>query len=520
MVYFYAQPAQPLSMKKSILFLSSLLLVCTTVKSQISYEERIELELKDGYENEKIISFGSHGFILSAKNSKSSGKEIEWKYDKYDVNLQATETKKILLGKKLTFEASYTDEHRTHSFYKDRKGNYSLITIEASNLEVATVTGLLPRKATVFSMSVLGDYVFLEVYIKNSPLIVSVNWKTGEHKTIPILIDNVSSKKTRLKDFQLLKGTNELFMYVSAEVEKKKSDVYVVSFNANGEKKEIFNLTKGIDKNLVDISCSKVADDTYIYTGTYATNNAYSSEGIFFCQAKKGKVDYIKFYNYLDLKNFLSYLPEKKQEKIEKKKKRKEKKGKDYSLSYKIAAHEVTPLDDGYLFLGEAYYPTYRTVTYTTTPTSNGVASTSTQTRLVFDGFQYTHAMLGKFDKAGSLVWDQTFDMWSSYKPYSVRNLISIAEKNQNSLKLVFASHNKITAKSFDFDGTVIQENQSDEIKTPNKEDKTKYTLSAIDFWYDNYFIAYGKQKIINKDSNRKTKRKREVYFISKIKFE
>jgi hypothetical protein len=113
-VYFYAQPAQPLSMKKSILFLSSLLLVCTTVKSQISYEERIELELKDGYENEKIISFGSHGFILSAKNSKSSGKEIEWKYDKYDVNLQATETKKILLGKKLTFEASYTDEHRIH----------------------------------------------------------------------------------------------------------------------------------------------------------------------------------------------------------------------------------------------------------------------------------------------------------------------------------------------------------------------------------------------------------------------
>ncbi|MCB0739101.1 MAG: hypothetical protein KDC92_16445, partial [Bacteroidetes bacterium] len=199
---------------------------------------------------------------------------------------------------------------------------------------------------------------------------------------------------------------------------------------------------------------------------------------------------------------------------------KKEKKGKELVFSYRIAMHGIIKVDDGYMFLGEAYYPTYRTETYTTTSTVNGVTTTTTNTRQVFDGYQYTHAILSKFNEDGKLIWDQIFEMWPSYKPFVVKHFISIAERNQNSLKLVFASRSRITSKSFDFNGTIIQESESEEIETNFENDKTKSSFSNIDYWYDNFFIAYGEQKIKNTKDDTRQKRKRKVYFINKIKYE
>ena len=44
-----------------------------------------------------------------------------------------------------------------------------------------------------------------------------------------------------------------------------------------------------------------------------------SSEGLLFCQTDENKIDFIEFYSFLDLENFLSYLPQESQRKIEKK---------------------------------------------------------------------------------------------------------------------------------------------------------------------------------------------------------
>ncbi len=106
-----------------------------------------------------------------------------------------------------------------------------------------------------------------------------------------------------------------------------------------------------------------------------------------------------------------------------------------------------------------------------------------------------------------------------AHKPYYVKRFISMAEKNQNFSKLVFASRNKIVSKSIDYNGSVIQDSESEEIDTAHEGDKEKRSFSNVDFGYDKYFIAYGRQIIKNK-GNKDVKRKRKVYFISKIKFE
>jgi len=112
-------------------------------------------------------------------------------------------------------------------------------------------------------------------------------------------------------------------------------------------------------------------------------------------------------------------------------------------------------MNDGYIFIGEAFYPTYRNETRMVTSYVNGRPSTTMQTTLVFD-----------------------------------------------------------------HDGEILFEHQTDEIKTNFEGDKSKYSFSEIENWYDNYFIAYGSQKIKNEDTNNRNNKTRHVYFINKIKFE
>jgi len=257
----------------------------------------------------------------------------------------------------------------------------------------------------------------------------------------------------------------------------------------------------------------------YMITGTYSTKYTGISEGLFFGMTEDNAMAFIKLYNFLDLKNFLNYLPENKQKKIEKKKERKAEQGKQYTINYRIAGHDVISLEDGYIFLGEVYYPTYRTESYTSTTIVNGVATTTTHYRQVFDGYQYTHAVIAKFDRNGTLLWDQTFEMWPAYKPFYVKRFISVKEDEKDAVSMVYSSRNRIYSKSFDYAGRILKEFESDEIETGHTTDRSIRSYSNINYWYDRYFLVFGTQKIKNSDEE-PGKKKRTVYFINTIKFE
>ena len=327
-------------------------------------------------------------------------------------------------------------------------------------------------------------------------------------------------KRIVLDGMQIIEESNEIFVYVEAIKNKKLSTTYFVRMDDQGKMKDIVDFTQIGGEIITNTTVSYLSENKYVLTGTYSTKSRVSSEGMYFSIFEDGQVKSISFYNFLDLENFLNYLPERKKKKVEKKKKRKSDKGKEFKLRYYLAPHNIIQLEDGYVFLAEAYYPTYRTETYTTTSFVNGVATTTTQTRTVFDGYQYTHAFLAKFNLQGEMEWDETFKMTPVRKPFYVKRFINIAEQDDESIKLVFASGSVIHSKSVSFDGVVTNERSSSEIETGKEDDNIKYSFSNLSYWYDDYFIAYGSQKIKNvEDRGENGKKKRLVYFINKVQF-
>ena len=355
--------------------------------------------------------------------------------------------------------------------------------------------------------------IFAVGKLKREPVVWRINWNTGIKKILPISVPAFKLKDLKIMEVQTLGASKEVFLFIKAIESKRSHNTFVIKYDDEGRKKEFYEVKTDDEHQLMSSSASRIDNEEYIFNGTYSTPKSSGSNGLYIGKMKDQKLEFLKYYNFLDLDNFLSYLPERRQEKIEKKKKRKSKKGKELNISYLIASHDVIKTDDGYIFVGEAFYETTRAVT--TTTYVNGQAQTTTT--YVFDGYQYTHAVIAKFSNSGDLVWDHTFDLDPGYKPFSRKRFISLTQADDGSLKMAYGSRNKVVIKSFDLEsGEVIIDVESSEIELTLEGDKSKEkrAFSRVIHWYDDYFIAHGSQKIKNKEEG-----KRNVYFLSKIKF-
>ncbi|MCO6500112.1 MAG: hypothetical protein J5I47_07005 [Vicingus serpentipes] len=481
--------------------------------AQVETKKRIEFELKEGYESHDLAQFKDNGILFYSKSTDKKGKTREWKIEQYNTSLELKKTEFLTIPKDQYLGKSYTTDTDLYMFFSSKKGVYSFFKINARTLKIKKITGTLPSKAIVFEIHVINDIVFFDAKIKKSPMLFKLNLQSERQDLIPITLSGYDPKYLSIEDIQVIEEANEVMVYINA-YDKKEHDLYVIQFNNEGDKKSTFNLTKGHDMKLSSVSASYLGDNAYAYTGTYSDKSSTSSQGVYLCKTKGKIVSFFKFYNFLDFDKFLSYLPEKKQEKIEKKKVKKAKKGKEFKLDYRMASHDIMVINGQFVYLGEAYYATYRTETYTTYV--NGKATTSTRT--VFDGYQYTHAVIAGFNEKGEKLWDNTFEMWPSYKPYYAKKFITSSIDNDKKLNLLFASRTKIKTMSFYDNGEVYKENDYSYVETNDDEDKVKYSYSNLEHWYDKYFLAHGRQTIKNKTEDI-GKKKRSVYFINKVSY-
>ncbi|MGD9492042.1 MAG: hypothetical protein AB7V36_01660 [Bacteroidales bacterium] len=495
-------------MKKLLLMLMGIVLSSFMASAQLNTEKRIEIDLRNGYSGETIFESVHGYFILESKADDYVDGQAEIKYDLYSGDLELTETKSVLVPRKMLFRELYYNDDYIYNMYATKGGEFMITSVEMKTMNIETATGSLPPKVILRDMKVLGNQAYFLTSIKKAPAIYRVDLTSGKGTTIPITIGAFSPKKISSKNYQILENTKEILLFARATISKATSELHMIRISEDDNVDKPIKISGVGDNAIISISGCRVDASKIIITGTYAKKGGLS-EGLFFGEVEEGTVNYIRYYNFLDLKDFLSYLPEKKQDKIEKKKAKKEAQGKEMTLDYWIADHDVIVLEDGYLFLGEAYYPTYRTETYTTYVNGRPV----TQYRTVFDGYQYTHATLAKYTKDGEMMWDVCFEMNPGYKPFYVKRFIAISEQTATQISMVYTSGNEIVSKTMDFDGNIISDEKWDFIETGNANEKTKRTFSNVDHWYGNFFLAYGSQVVKN------GKEKRKVYFVNKIGF-
>ncbi|MBN2892960.1 MAG: hypothetical protein JXL97_13920 [Bacteroidales bacterium] len=491
-------------MQKSLIIVI-FLLITNYLYSQVETEKRIEFDVENYNSSYYFYEFNSLGAILISEQGSSN----KYKVNLLNQNLDIVETKYFEIPDKENYTNYFSNDSTLYLLFKARNGSYTLVVIDVKDMIITKKESAFPKKTYVYNIMAIDDMVFFEISIKRNNSITTLNLNTSIQSVIPIFIKGYKEKNTSIENVQISENTKEYFVFVNA-YKGNEHNLYVLKYDKNAELKETFNLSENLEQKLSSVSVSAISKNEYIFSGTYSSKKVSSGEGLYFCKIINGKTEFIKFYNFMEFDEFLSYLPQRKIDKIEKKKKRKKDNGKSYSLNYLLASHEIIQIDNNYYYLGEAFYPTYRTETYTD---SNG----QTQTRQVFDGYQYTHATLVAFDELGNKLWDKTFEMWPSYKPYFVKKFITMTIIDQN-INLLFINRSNIVSIAFSVFGENKSEKDYDFLETGNENDKLRYSLAEVVYWYNNYFIAYGFQKIKN-NTDETSSKKRKVFFVNKISY-
>ncbi len=458
----------------------------------------VEIQIDDAYRMHEPFEFGDSGIIIqSQKRSKQKGK-IEYKYEKFDTQLKSIQTETLLVDKSLSSTMSTFSEEELHTIFLSRKGEFTLLSLNQDKLAPTKVDGLLPKNTWLLDMVVLGDFLYCSVTIKKKHHLCVIHWKTGDARVLPIQIAGYSDLR-RLK-LQIIESSHEVISFYRSIRNNNQTVVHAVILSDNGNKQQVYNLSEKIKKNIVTISAAKTEKGKYIFNGSYAEESTNSSDGIFAYVWSNGKPEKFEYIHYLDLNLFTSYFDEFKQKYIALKKKTKEKNGEVFSLNYKLIEHDLIPIEDGYIFLAEAYFKVYEE---NLTTSRAYIAEDGSDPNILYKGNQYTHVIICRINKMGKIMWNTSLKLNPSYNPKSSKKFVSLIDIHKYAFDIGYFNQEKLETYSINFDGEVLFDKS---FEYPNYAKESKH-------WFGDFFISY---QVGHNQSQRK---KSPAFKITKLKF-
>jgi hypothetical protein len=354
--------------------------------------------------------------------------------------------------------------------------------------------------------------VWLAGYFNYRPLVLYVDMRIQKAKILPGFFNEVA-ELTQLK--AQADGTVDVIM-MAKNVDRLKC-LWIRSYDSEGNLFKTTIVTPDAKKNFIFGRSVKTADNRTMVVGVYGRYTDYS-RGIFVSEIDPAGEYSTQYYNFGDLKNFFSYLKVKRQQRIKSRIERRKVKGRKIKFNYRLLVHELVSYNNQVVMLGEAFYPhyAYRSRGLGGVGVNTYYAYSSTRGDLVFDGFQYTHAVVIGFEPGGKLLWDNSFEI-KDVRTFQLEQYVKMGRQNDR-LGLLYPYQNTVRSKVIS-GSTVLEGKTNNAMKTNYSNDfvKDKETqLSKLDYWYDNHFFVYGVQTIrsnIDKEVSRK------VFFINKIRF-
>ena len=457
---------------------------------------RIEYPYSENYYGYYVSAMENKGLLVEKfANKADDGKRI------FKIEFFSTDMKKVMedssfVDKKADLYDNFYNDGINYTILSQKDGGFSIHAFDVLTKKTTVTDGEFTRKTAMRDYVISNGLMAFSSTLKKIERIGIIDLKTGKNSFTDVHIDGVKDKNVYILE-------NAVIGNVVYSLVKAGRDIYLARIDTNGKLLGYNNLTKDYTQNIICASISK-AGDKYFLTGTYSVKGD-SPQGVYFAELDNWQFKFVNFHNFLDLKNFTEYMSDKGKAKIERRKAKAEKKGEEYTLNYNMTSHNILSDGKNYFYLGEAYYPVYHTVMMGT--------GMNCMTSTVFDGYEYTHAVLVKFNDKGEILWDECFPMHPRKKPFFVKRFISAGFKDNN-VNLIFADGKRLVSKLFlNSTGGVLQERKADVQDTDDEAEEVKRVRdSNTEYWYGNNFLVYGNQVV----KNNTTGERRKVVYINK----
>jgi hypothetical protein len=406
------------------------------VSAQVEQAERIEIPFDEYKFDMNIMPLGDNGVIAYKETFEfDNNGDNQWEFVKYDTLFNVSWKNKYSVPP--TFK--YVGYHNEGNFFyilfikgEYQKAEFKIIRLNNYNGELVTYDDkfLIPLELTEFK--VLENKAFLCGIVKDNPAIVLYNFDTKRSKVVPAIYQKNAAFVSL--DFEPQNGIFNVTL--SHKLYGNRTTISIKSFSMEGELLNNVSLKPTKGENLITGKMTTLPGGERFITGTYSNYRSTDySKGMFIAKLVDNQQEFIEFYPYSDLKNFFSYMKPKRQERVKEKIRRKKMMGKEIKMSYRLYMHDIIPLNDRFIVVGEAYYPQYNQQNY-----YYGGSSAR-----IFEGYKYTHAVVLGFDKKGNLLWDNSFEVSDVLSKYLIE--VVKVKPSDSEVHLLYNYGNELHAK-------------------------------------------------------------------------
>ena len=502
-----------------IKFLLPLVFVSAAAFAQVS-QVRFELPLRQN-QNEayKSIPLADQGLFLYSHFYGLDQNAIE--VIRLDTAFNTKWRGFIQVAKNLIIVASRLFDDQVLILMKDRfnpQAEFTVLTINIAdgNYGTRSVKTLLPFQPTHFTAT--KEALLIGGYFNYRPLVLYYSFTTGRSKILPGFFNDAGELDQIRAD-----EDGNIDIVVSGRSITRRRSLWIRNYDKNGDLSKTILLEGGSDKNLIFGRSVGQPGGNQIVCGVYGRYTEFS-RGIFIANIDPFGEYTIKYYNYADLKRFFNYMKARKEKRIRERIERRRIKGKKVKFNYRLMVDEFMQYGDNqFLMLGEAFYPHYSYPSSRSYPFNNNFYASRYmgpygRGDLVFDGYQYTHAVVIGFDKEGNIGWDNSFEI-NDVRTMNLEQYVKV-HPNKDRVSLLYLFDNVIRSKIIQ--GTDVLEGKSyDQLHIDSPDDFVRERdtqQTKLDYWYGNVFYASGIQHIRRK-SDQTGGISRKVFFINKIAY-
>ncbi|MCE7060522.1 hypothetical protein [Dyadobacter sp. CY343] len=511
----------------------AVLLLCIPVQAGAQSVKRVELPLS-GNTAYQTVPLGEQGVLLISKPDRGT-----FNVQKFDSNLDRVWSIDGPIESNLDYiTSSYDGQAVFLLFSKYRSSLYQIVKVNVGPGFVETFTINTVDRFEITDFKTLGYSVFMAGMVRNEPVLIFTQLTTAQTRVLPSAIKGSNAIQTVEVD------TAHHLVNVCFAVKKgRQTKIVARSYEETGELYTQVSVDPEDDFSLLSGRLQVLNDSVRIVIGTYGYRNMQSSstaasQGLYISKIVGEETVFTKYHSFTDFKNFFNFMNERQQEKIERRIKKKKESGDDLKLNYRLLVHDIVPKDNHYLLVAEAFYPEYR---YNNNAMMGGMGyggfggypfgmglynpylwnpmyGGRGYNQQVFDGFTYTHAIVTDVDQNGNLVWDNSIN-FDNVKSMELREKIRVQTFANGNSRLVYSHNGAIRSK-------IIKGNQvvdSDRVipnETNVEGDKVRKTSTDdIDYWYGNFYLAWGEQRIVNAAGDPQTRGRRNVFYLNKIAY-
>lgn len=414
--------------------------------------------------------------------------------------------KYVLVGKKVTGnKLCFLMRYRDYS-----RNNFQLYSIDThtGDFVMNDIRNFIPFTPTEFQVT--GKGAIMGGYYNDVPVVIYYSFSNGRAKVLPGLL-NESGDLTQVKAY----ADDTFDVLISARNYKGQNTIFIKSYDDEGGLLRNFSLNPTDNSHLIFARSMKTPNENELVAGVFGGRNSMYSRGLFLASIDVDGNEQLRYYNYGDLENFFKYMKAKREARVKERIERRKIRGKRTRFNYRFLVHEIVPYKDQYILLGEAFYPKYTSADRSFGAFFNNYGmGTPTMIRdgRVFDGYHYTHAVVMCFDQNGKLLWDNSFEI-NDVKTFTLEQFVKL-EVQGDRIALLYLFDNELRTKIIQ-DDQVLEGKTIENIKPLFNNDvirKEQTAMNRLEYWYRDYFYAYGIQEISNAERG-----KRRVFFINKI---